>query len=125
MELKRVKGLGQVTNLKYRAHQTEMATLLAREASLRRNLADLVSERDATAAVRRSSDDPALIAGALIRWHAWVDQRRATINGELAQVLAKKAECAQRLRHAFGKDQVAQALIRQVQSAEMRRRQLS
>jgi hypothetical protein len=111
MELKRIKALGRITALKHHAIQIEMAALLARERALRRNLADLASERKATSEVERSADDPARVAGAEVRWQVWVDQRRATINAELAQVLAQKADCTARLRLAFGKDQVAQALV--------------
>lgn len=103
-------GLVAVSTLKFRAAQTEMAELLSREAALRANLADLVARKAAQAGAARQPGEAALIAGADMRWHRWVDQRRAVINTELAQVLALKENCRARLKDAFGRDQAAHAL---------------
>lgn len=113
--------LQHMTGLKFRATQSEMATLRAREAALRRNLEHLVQTRRTQAQAPRAADDAALVAGADIRWHRWVDQRRAVINHELAQVLAQKAACRVRLQKAFGKDQAAQALQKQAEAVVRQR----
>lgn len=110
-DIHQLKGLTHLAGLAFRAAQSDMAALLRREADLRRNLAQLTESKAMVAKSERPPNDAALIAGADIRWHHWVDQRRATINSELAQVLAQKENCRARLRTAFGKDQAAKAVL--------------
>lgn len=119
----RMKGLVDLSGLSFRAAQARMAELLTREAALRRNLAQLTESRAAQAQAPRASDEAALIAGADIRWHHWVDQRRATINTELAQVLALQENCRVALTKAFGRDQVAQSLLQQTRQLSLTKRQ--
>ena len=106
-----IAELQDLTGLALRALQTEMHRLSAKEQALRQNLSDLTAQR-ATQGMR-AADDPALIAGADLRWQQWVDQRRAMVNMELAQVLALMANCQQRLQRAFGRDQVALSIAAQ------------
>ncbi|MEO0918761.1 MAG: hypothetical protein AAFY31_17585 [Pseudomonadota bacterium] len=110
-ELEQLKGLADIAGLAYRAAQADMARITQKEADLRRNLAQLTESKASLARTPRPSDDAAMIAGADIRWHRWVDQRRAAINAELAQVRASKDYYQSKLRLAFGKDQVASALL--------------
>ena len=121
-EAHRMKGLVDLSGLSYRAAQARMAELLAREADLRRNLMQLTESRSAQAQAPRESNEAALVAGADIRWHNWVDQRRALINTELAQVLALQESCRAVLTRAFGRDQVAQSLLRQTLKADLAKR---
>ena len=116
----RVRELAVLTGLALRAAQAEMAKLKAREADLRRNLIDLSAQK-----IREPipQDDPALIAGADLRWQHWVDQRRAAVNAELAQVLAQIDSRHQRLRGLFGRDEAARALVEKAQKDfQLRRR---
>lgn len=106
-------ALPQVTGLILQKARADLATLQQKAGGLRRNLADLGAQRADWAQVARPADDPALIAGADLRWQQWADQRRAAINNELAQVMAQIALAQQRLQRAFGRDQAAQALARQ------------
>lgn len=119
----RMKGLVDLSAVSFRAAQAKMAELLTREAGLRRNLAQLTDSRAAQAKAPRQSDEAALIAGADIRWHHWVDQRRAVINTELAQVLALQEKCRAQLVRAFGRDQVAQTLLGQLVEADQVKKQ--
>jgi hypothetical protein len=107
-----IAGLAVLTAVALRAAQAEMADLKQREADLRQNLADLAAQklRDV-----RAEADPALIAGADLRWQQWVDQRRAAVNAELAQVLALIENRQHRLRGLFGRDQAARALADKAQ----------
>ncbi len=119
----RLDKLGELSGLQFRAAQAEMATLLRREERLRQNLTQLTRSKQSQARAPRAPDDAALVAGADIRWHQWVDQRRSTINGELAQVLALKDSCMQKLRTAFGRDQAVTGLQkRQVRAQKQRMR---
>lgn len=109
-----ISALQDVTGLALRVAQAELNVLKAKEESLRRNLVDLTVQKALIARKPRTTADPALIAGAEMRWQRWADQRRAAINVELAQVLALIDQSEHRLRRIFGRDQVAQALTRQV-----------
>lgn len=113
-----LSALQQMAALRFRAVQSEMAALLAKETALRQNLDQLVHARRSQVEAQRADDDVALVAGADVRWHRWVDQRRGVINTELAQVLAQKAACHVRLQTAFGKDQAAQELLKRAMSAD-------
>jgi predicted nucleic acid-binding Zn-ribbon protein len=115
-EADRTRELHGVTQLALRAVQTEMAALKSKEAGLRQNLQALTAQKTQQANQQRAADDPAMIARADLRWQHWVDQRRAAINAELAQVLALNADCQQRLQHVFGRDQAARALVTRAQS---------
>jgi hypothetical protein len=109
----RIADLAVLTSVSLRAAQAEMADLKAHEADLRQNLIDLAAQklRDS-----RAEDDPALIAGADLRWQQWVDQRRAAVNAELAQLLALIDNRQHRLRGLFGRDQAARALADRAQN---------
>jgi len=115
-----INGLVILSGLGFRAAQGEMATLLGKETALRQNLEQLTLSRQNQAQASRQSDDPALISGADIRWHRWVDKRRTTINTELAQILAEKEICRTRLARAFGRDQAAQALLKNATRSQRR-----
>lgn len=106
----RIVGLVQLTGVQFRAVQAEMAALQQQEARLRRSLAQLIETRQTRSVAICASQDVALIAGADLRWHRWVDQRRAVINAELAQTLSAKERCRSRLQRAFGRDQATLAL---------------
>lgn len=105
-----IAGLVQLTQLHFQAAQSEMAAVLAQEARLNENLAQLMESREALAAAPRDAAEPALIAGADLRWNQWVDQRRAVINAELAQCQISKERCRNKLREAFGRSQASAAL---------------
>lgn len=119
-DVARMGRLAQLTAVRLQAAQTEMAKLNRQEAALRNNLAQLVADRTAASdqALARGGATP--LAGTDIRWHAWVDERRATINAELAHILALKEACATRLKRAFGRDQAAQMLQRQAAQNTLR-----
>lgn len=123
---KDMAGLIQISELQYRTAQADMARIRAREEDLRRKLAQLIESKSAQAITTQRPDAAALIAGADIRWHRWVDQRRAAINAELARVLALKENSRVRLQTAFGRDRAMQKLSEQMlksQKAKHTRRQ--
>jgi len=115
-DLRRIASLAQMTGLAFRAAQGEMAALQRKEDELRANLATLVADRQAQAERALNAGTPGLMAGADMRWHRWGDQRRATINAELANVLARKEACKAKLQQAFGRDQATKKLVTHAQT---------
>lgn len=114
-----IAGLVQLTGVHFRSIQSEMAAILQQEARLRRNLAQLIASRQNRTTGLPKADDAAMIAGADVRWHQWVDQRRAVINGELALVLAAKESCRAKLQRAFGRDMATRNLQDRVEEAQL------
>ena len=121
-DLKRLVRLKTLTAVQFVAAQSTSASLAAREKGLRDNLAQLVQEKRRTIE-RDVPDDAARAAGADIRWHRWVDERRAIINIELAQVLSEKLECQRSLARAFGRDQAVATLLDKQQKTEAKQQQ--
>ena len=109
------QGLAQLTALEFRSARAEMAQLAQREARLRQNLDQLLNSKQERAATTMLPTEAAFAAGARVRWLQWVDQRRAVINTELAQVMALKEGCRTKLNQAFGRDQAVQALVKKLQ----------
>lgn len=95
------------------AVQSEMAQLQRHEADLRAKLAQVLENRGAYIADSVSGNVP-VYAGVDLAWNQWVDQRRAAINTELAQVLARQDGCRAKLKRAFGRDQAIQALTKKL-----------
>ena len=116
---KQMAELRGLTNLALRAVQLELAQLGSKERALRQNLTDLTTQRSDRAQAIHDSGDPAFTAGADLRWHQWVDQRRAVINIELVRVMAQIDQCQGRLRRTFGRDQAVQSLADRVERAEI------
>ncbi len=121
IDRKKLAKLRELSGLRYRAAQAEMMALLRREEGLRENYAQLTQSKQSQALAHRAPDDAALAAGADIRWRQWVDQRRATINAELAQLLVQKEARKQKLKAAFGQDQAVNGLQEHHERLQRRR----
>lgn len=109
-QAKRLHELTKVTNLRLKADKARLAEVLSTESDLRRNLQDLGRLRLQRMDNDAISRDAAFLAAADLNWQLWIDERRKTINTELAKILAQKEECKAILRASFGKDQAAQSL---------------
>ena len=116
---KEMRELQQVTLTVYTAAQANMASLTRRESEIKSQLAGLVETRVAAANRVQSEPDAAMIAGADLRWHRWIDQRRAILNSELAQLRASKAAVQKRLQKAFGRHEAVRLM--QLRAAEPQR----
>lgn len=107
----KLQDLAKLSTIKLQVVQVEMAKLKEREAALRlsiKNLSESKHHQISTA----SASDPALIAGANIRWHQWVDQRKTSVNYELAQVLAQRERYLAQLKLAFGQNEAIKKLFK-------------
>lgn len=98
-----------LTALKYRHSQQQLADILARENTLRSELAKLRGYvAEARALPPEQSQMRAI--GADVIWLRWVTKTQNRLNIELAQVLAQKEGHMARHKKAFGKMQVSQTL---------------
>lgn len=89
--------------------QTAFAKVCAEEARLRNELTRL--DTMATDAERQANNQQRAI-GADVIWKAWVGRTKASLNRELALVLAQKDSMLSSVRREYGKLIVAEELAR-------------
>ena len=115
-------ALCDVSDALYQREVARLRALRDEEARLRAALAKL----DAQASAARELSDEALRGvreiGADIVWQGWLARHRATLQSELAQVLARKEHAMPAQRRAFGRAEAARALRAQAR-VEARTRQ--
>ena len=103
-------ALCDVSDALYQREVARLRALRDEEARLRAALAKL----DAQAHAARELSDEALRGvreiGADIVWQGWLARHRATLQSELAQVLARKEHAMPAHRRAFGRAEAARAL---------------
>jgi chaperonin cofactor prefoldin len=103
--------LHQLSELKYHHSQQQLSKILKRETALRAKLTRLggyVSEINSLPAEQA----PMRAIGADLVWLRWITKTQASLNIELAQVLAEKEWHIDRHKLAFGKVQVSESLAR-------------
>ena len=106
-------ALARLAGLASDAAEARLAAHLRRAAELRNSLAALEGERRERA-TSLTEADPALRAGADLRWHHWIDSRRALLNAELARSLAEADRARAAVRQAFGKKMASEAVAREL-----------
>jgi len=112
------EALGEVTEALYRAEAARMQTLLHEESRLREALARLDAQYAANSALPDADLDGLRQIGGDMIWQGWVGRKKAELQSELAQVLARKGQIVGKLRRAFGK---AQAVERMTAAARAQR----
>jgi len=103
-------ALARLANAAFGAGQARMGALQQREADLRARIAALDADRKARA-LSLGEADPALLAGADLIWHRWIDRRRAALNLELARTLAEQAAARVELQRSFGRKEATAELL--------------
>lgn len=116
-----LRDLASLTDALYRAELTKVEKLNAREASLRRDLAELEMRRRTSRNLPHTELAPVRQIGADVFWEGWLSRTRADLNTQLAQVLANKAHMMAGLRRAYGKQAAAAALLEQSEKAKNQR----
>lgn len=107
--ISQIGELVQITDALFQVEQAKMQRIAAEENLIRQALTDLDAQY--STAMNDSSDMMAVRAlGADLLWQVWVGRKRADLQMELARVLVRKAQAAEGLRHAFGKNHVADQL---------------
>ncbi len=109
---KQMNALTQITDALFQVEQAKMQRIAADEKSVRQALSNLDAQYNN--ALGDASDMMAVRAlGADLLWQVWVGRKRANLQLELAKILVRKAQAAEGLRHAFGKNHVATQLHQQ------------
>lgn len=102
--------LAKITEAEFHLAQLDLAKSRSREMELRTLLKSLSDALLARANSPLEEADAALIAGADVNWQAWVEQRRRSINLELAKCLANQETCREVAQRAFGREQAVLSL---------------
>jgi carbohydrate-selective porin OprB len=117
----RYADLACLTGMIYRHRQADLQALRAEEQRVATAMAALKDNRRATA--QADHTDPVRQSlGADILWQGWLDARLRELNIEMARLRARREPVEQRLRVAFGRDQVANAMQKDAAQAEHARR---
>jgi hypothetical protein len=110
--------LEQVTRAVLLKEQYAISGVVMREAELRQMLRVLQdSDRQARESCATPGDRSKMI-GADLLWRKWQAHRRATLNTELAQVMAQKIEMSHKVRRALGRQSAVEALIKKRKAAK-------
>lgn len=115
--------LADLTDAVYRSRLAGMQKIMRQEAQLRQSLQRL--EQMSTGDDSFQQHDITMRAiGADLLWQGWVARRRTELNMQLANLLAQKSAISRDLSLAFGRAQVAEALVERERdhAATLRRR---
>ncbi|NUH66778.1 hypothetical protein HTT03_15965 [Sulfitobacter sp. S0837] len=116
-ELAELRQLEAISQAKYDQQRQSFQRIQAEESRLRAELARLDHmARQANSASTQIGEMRAI--GADIMWQAWVGRSKNELNLKLAQVLAIKEQQLSQVRQAFGKLQVSQQLIADLQKRQ-------
>lgn len=110
MKEKQLEALRRITTLKYDVCRAELGDLNAEEKRLRQALGQIEENQRQTA--QQDSDDVVRQSlGADVVWQAWLDRQHRALQAEMAMLRARREPAMARLKHAFGRDQVADQLL--------------
>lgn len=112
-KIKQLRKLTRITEAKRTMAEAELASLMAQEAELKALLSQMGLQVSARANEMGLGWDTARLANADTRWQAWVEQRRVSINAELAQIYLQRESVVARLTRAVGQDAAINTLTDQ------------
>lgn len=116
----KIARLQSLTEASQSLREAKLARLQARNAQLRGQLSALGEAlRDRAG---QSGSDPARQAGADLAWQRWIDIRKISINQNIAQTEQEIELERDALRRDFGRNQVAQALLKNARADSAKRR---
>jgi len=111
MAKRKLSDLTALMDVQTRASQTKLRKIKAREAQLLQLLADLSDTRNGLAAGSAKEGRTARDFQNDLQHLRWVDQRRAMINIELAQVRALLDMARKDLKHHFARQQALDRVL--------------
>ncbi len=106
-----LKDLAELTDAIYQAELQKMSALNAKEAGIRRKIADLETLRRDNLSLPSVQLNVVRQIGADVLWQGWISRTREGLNIELAQILAQKEHMKSELQRAFGKQMAAKELL--------------
>jgi hypothetical protein len=117
-------ALQMIVQARHALVQSRMADIQRREGDIRETMAALGQDRSARAAdiVEAKDEDAALQAGQDLRWHHWIDGRKARLNGDLATLAQHKEWLRAELARQTGRKDVVETLVKQDRAARARRK---
>lgn len=110
---RQIQELATLTQMVFEAKSAEVRTLAKRQQDLLDRLAALRSEEEA-AQISFQEDLQLRMSGADIAWQSWLGRQKAAINAEMARVRAEKERELAKLRHSFGRKEVAARLAKKL-----------
>jgi hypothetical protein len=113
-----VAEIEALNELKFRTKQQAFFRIISSERKLRAQLAQLTDLETGSA---KSEMTPLQHIGADILWKNWVNRTRASLNMELAQILAQKEMLRDDVRKDFAKVATAAELVVQLKSDELKK----
>ena len=122
IDLRKLAQLGDLTEAAFLSEQAKLAKLARQESELRAQLARLRQDRSDASGADRPSGDPALAAGADVRWHQWIAARQTRLNAELLQVMTLKRYQIEKVRRAHGRSQALDHLVQRTKAEATRAR---
>lgn len=120
MRLDKIGQMSEVMRALFDREHRAIGAILAQESELRGKLIRLEEQ---IANNRDASDNSHMMhaVGAQLLWQGWTTRTRRQLNGELAQVMAKKLVALDRVRIAFGRQRAVE-MMHSAERAEMRKR---
>lgn len=116
-DLNRLRALSRLTEAVRDKSQAEMAALKQAETALRDHITALAQARHDRATETATDLDHAIRSGVDMRWHTWIDQRRAALTTELARNLAAQENARAGLAQAVGRNEAVLELIDRTRAA--------
>ena len=115
-------GLAEVARAAAEAAEARLAALRREDAALVAKVEAIETARAARAA-QAVAGDPALMAGADLRWEAWAEARVEAIQRDRALLRARMEEAREALRLRFGRQVATEALAARARAERARQRE--
>lgn len=110
MRVDKLNQMADVMRAQYDREFRLIGTILAAESELRGKLrqldAQIVENLDVGCNAHSMN-----VVGAQLLWQGWTSRTRRQLNGDLAQVMAKKLIAMDRVRTAFGRQRAVEMMI--------------
>jgi hypothetical protein len=117
-----LKELNVITQARYQKAQAAMQQVQAEENKLRGLLNDLADQEKSGRETMRH-DSTLRMTGGDLAWNNWIGRNRRILNHQLANVLVRKEIAFKELQKHFGKADVMQTLLDEVETTRRQTRQ--
>ena len=109
-QLRQLQRLAPVLNSVFLAEQSKLAGINARIEGLKEQLRSLDRKHEL------QLHDPAIRAGADMRWRTWVQDRRTLINREILSLKRQRLDIKQRVAKALSRLEACKSLVEKTQA---------